>query len=283
MLGYLHPQLKKSNPKIKEQYRALYCGLCHSLKKNYGYRGVACLNYEVTFLLLLIIAVSESGNEIFYGSCSVTPFIRVPFVDYLNTNVKTAANLSIIVSGFEIEDNVTDGGTFIWKIFGHLLDRLNEKATKELSEFEIQIKSKLIIFYNLEKSKDYALDEMLKACGKLVESITGPLLSSVDGPIAAIISKIANSIGQWIYLIDACDDFQKDMAVHNYNPLLDMDNYQVVREKLNEIQGYISELISMLPLNEYGDLLRYFSEECIPQRSNEIFEKYKRDWYCNGN
>lgn len=73
------------------------------------------------------------------------------------------------------------------------------------------------------------------------------------------------------------------MAVNNYNPLLDMDNYQVVREKLNEIQGYISELISMLPLNEYGDLLRYFSEEYIPQRSNEIFEKYKRDRYCNGN
>lgn len=73
------------------------------------------------------------------------------------------------------------------------------------------------------------------------------------------------------------------MAVNNYNPLLDMDNYQVVREKLNEIQGYISELISMLPLNEYGDLLQYFSEECIPQRSNEIFEKYKRDRYCNGN
>lgn len=73
------------------------------------------------------------------------------------------------------------------------------------------------------------------------------------------------------------------MDVNNYNPLLNMDNYQVVREKLNEIQGYISELISMLPLNEYGDLLRYFSEEYIPQRSNEIFEKYKRDWYCNGN
>ena len=59
MLGYLHPKLKSSNSKLKEQYKALYCGLCHGLKKNYGYRGIACLNYEVTFLLLLIISASE--------------------------------------------------------------------------------------------------------------------------------------------------------------------------------------------------------------------------------
>ena len=129
MLGYLHPKLKSSNSKLKEQYKALYCGLCHGLKKNYGYRGIACLNYEVTFLLLLIISASEKESVIFHGSCCLTPFVRVPFIDYLSREVKTSADISILVSGFEIKDNINDGGVFIWKIFDRLLNKLNETAT----------------------------------------------------------------------------------------------------------------------------------------------------------
>ena len=275
MLGYLRPNLKKSDPKIKEQYRALYCGLCHCLKKYYGCRGVACLNYEVTFLLLLIVSVRESESEIFHGSCCLTPFVRVPFVDYLNTDVKTAADVSIIVSGFEIKDNVNDGGVFIWKIFDRLMNKLNEKASGELSEFERQIKSKLVRFYELERSGQGTPDEMLSACGDIVESITCPMLASVDGPVAEIISKIANTAGQWIYLADACDDYQKDIKTNNYNPLQNIDDYQIIQDKMTELQKRISDLISLLPLNEYGELLKYFSEVCIPQRSSRILEKYK--------
>lgn len=157
MLGYLHPKLKCSNPKLKEQYKALYCGLCHSLKKNYGYRGIACLNYEVTFLLLLIISASEKESVIFHGSCCLTPFVRVPFIDYLSREVKTSADISILVSGFEIKDNINDGGVFVWKIFDRLLNKLNETATNEISEFEASIKNKLNTFYHLEKKDQMIL------------------------------------------------------------------------------------------------------------------------------
>lgn len=276
MLGYLRPRLKKSSARIREQYRALYCGLCHSLKKHYGYRGIACLNYEVTFLLLLIISASERESEIFHGSCCLTPFVRVPFIDYLNREVKTAADISVVVSGFEIKDNVNDGEAFIWRMFDRLLNKLNEKAVNEISEFEKQIKARLNIFYELEKSEAFELDEIFGACGNIVESFAGPLLSAVDGPIAEIISKIANYIGQWIYLMDACDDYQKDISTGNYNPLRYTNDYQIVYDKVIDLQAHIDELVSVLPLNKYGELLQYFSGVCIPENSNKILEKYER-------
>lgn len=276
MLGYLRPKLNNLNPRIKEQYRALYCGLCHSLKKNYGYRGVACLNYEVTFLLLLIISASEEESVIFHGSCCLTPFVRVPFIDYLNSEVRTAADISIVVSSFEVKDNVNDGGSFIWKVFDRFLNKLNEKAVNEISEFEKIIKIKLNAFYNLEKSETANLDVMLGACGDIVEGFVGPLLSAVDGPIAEIISRIANYIGQWIYLMDACDDYHKDISTGNYNPLLSISDYQIVRNKMIELQTRINELVSVLPINEYGELLQYFSGVCIPEKSNIMLEKYER-------
>lgn len=276
MLGYLHPRLKNSNPKIKEQYKALYCGLCHSLKKNYGYRGIVCLNYEVTFLLLLIISASERDSVIFHGSCCLTPFVRVPFIDYLNREVKTAADISIVVSSFEIKDNVNDGGIFIWKIFDRLMNKLNEKATNEISEFEKSIKTKLNTFYDLEKSGTVNLDDILKSCGDIVESFITPLLSAVDGPVAEVISKITNYIGQWIYLMDACDDFHSDMSDNNYNPLCYINDYRIVSDKVANLQSLIDKLVSHLSLNEYGDLLHYFTEVCIPENSIRILEKFER-------
>lgn len=276
MLGYLHPKLKSSNSKLKEQYKALYCGLCHGLKKNYGYRGIACLNYEVTFLLLLIISASEKESVIFHGSCCLTPFVRVPFIDYLSREVKTSADISILVSGFEIKDNINDGGAFIWKIFDRLLSKLDETATNEISEFEASIKNKLNTFYNLENNKSDNIDDILCACGDIVEKFVEPLLPAVDGPVAEIISMIANYIGQWIYLVDACDDLQKDISTDNFNPLRHLYDYRIVRDKMLGLQLHIRELISRLPLNEYGELLHYFSEVCIPEKSSRILEKYER-------
>lgn len=276
MLGYLHPKLKCSNPKLKEQYKALYCGLCHSLKKNYGYRGIACLNYEVTFLLLLIISASEKESVIFHGSCCLTPFVRVPFIDYLSREVKTSADISILVSGFEIKDNINDGGVFVWKIFDRLLNKLNETATNEISEFEASIKNKLNTFYNLEKNGSDDIDEILCSCGDIVEKFVEPLLPAVDGPVAEIISMIANYIGQWIYLVDACDDLQKDISTDSFNPLRHLSDYRIVRDKMAGLELHIRELISRLPLNEYGELLQYFSDVCIPEKSSRILEKYER-------
>ena len=276
MLGYLHPKLKCSNPKLKEQYKALYCGLCHSLKKNYGYRGIACLNYEVTFLLLLIISASEKESVIFHGSCCLTPFVRVPFIDYLSREVKTSADISILVSGFEIKDNINDGGVFVWKIFDRLLNKLNETATNEISEFEASIKNKLNTFYHLKKKGSDDIDEILCSCGDIVEKFVEPLLPAVDGPVAEIISMIANYIGQWIYLVDACDDLQKDISTDSFNPLRHLSDYRIVRDKMAGLVLHIRELISRLPLNEYGELLHYFSEVCIPEKSSRILEKYER-------
>ena len=277
MLGYLHPQLKNAPKKIKEQYRALYCGLCHALKRKYGYRGVACLNYEVTFLLLLVLSVNENQNEIFHGSCSLTPFVRVPFLDYLSVDVETAANISIIVASSEIKVNVNDNGTFVWKFFDRLLHNLNKKATEELSEYEQQIQSRLIAFYTLEKSDTCRLDQLLCACGDIIASLTFPFLASMDGPIAEIIARVANNLGQWIYLVDACDDLRKDIETHSYNPLRSNSNYPVIHDKLIGLQTSTCDLISTLPLNEYGELVLYFTNTCIPQRTSKILEKYKKE------
>lgn len=276
MLGYLRPTFKRSDSKLKQQYRALYCGLCHNLKKQYGYRGVGCLNYEVTFLLLLVLSARDGETAIFHGSCSLTPFVRVPFIDYLDPNVQVASAISMVIASFEVKDNVQDDGLLIWKVLDRLLNRLNQKSIREIAPHEQQIQASLTAFYDLETSGQHPLDEMLQACGDIVESLVHPLLPALDGPVAETVSSLANYAGQWIYLMDACDDFHRDMVAGHYNPLRYDGSCDAVRSRADALQARMDQLISTLPLNGYGELLHYFSRVCIPETSNRILETYER-------
>ena len=43
----------------KKRYRAVYCGLCRALKERYGLAGRMGLNFDMTFLILLLNSLYE--------------------------------------------------------------------------------------------------------------------------------------------------------------------------------------------------------------------------------
>ena len=54
MFGYI--VINQSEMKFKEYdvYRSYYCGLCQCLKERYGVLGQLSLNYDMTFILMLL-------------------------------------------------------------------------------------------------------------------------------------------------------------------------------------------------------------------------------------
>ncbi|MDR2606325.1 MAG: DUF5685 family protein, partial [Oscillospiraceae bacterium] len=50
--------MKPYKPELKmrewETYHAVYCGLCASLKKRYGFAARFAVNYDFTFLIMLL-------------------------------------------------------------------------------------------------------------------------------------------------------------------------------------------------------------------------------------
>ena len=76
--------------------------------------------------------------------------------------------------------------------------------------------------------------------------------------------------------MDACDALHSDMSADNYIPLCYINDYRIVSDKVAKLQSHIDELLSHLSLNEYGDLLHYFTEVCIPENSIRILEKFER-------
>ena len=57
-------------------YHSYYCGLCRVLKENYGLTGQMSLNYDMTFLVLLLTSLYEPETTYDMKKCIAHPFDR---------------------------------------------------------------------------------------------------------------------------------------------------------------------------------------------------------------
>ena len=60
MFGYLTADISALSREQYQRYKACYCGLCRSLSQRHGQLSRLTLNYDVTFLILLLSVVSMS-------------------------------------------------------------------------------------------------------------------------------------------------------------------------------------------------------------------------------
>jgi len=73
LFGYIVTNTPELKIREYETYRAYYCGLCKQLKKEYGFWGRLSLNYDMTFLVILLDALYEPENTDKKEHCIVHP------------------------------------------------------------------------------------------------------------------------------------------------------------------------------------------------------------------
>jgi hypothetical protein len=70
MFGFVRPDKGELKVRDYELYRAVYCGLCHSLKRRCGAAGRFIINYDFTFLAMLL-SHAETGCRVCVKKCMV--------------------------------------------------------------------------------------------------------------------------------------------------------------------------------------------------------------------
>ena len=74
MFGYVRPAPDKLTAEEEQRYRALYCGLCHTLARRYGAGCRMALNYDFTFLAALLSGTIETEAH----RCIASPLKKRP-------------------------------------------------------------------------------------------------------------------------------------------------------------------------------------------------------------
>ena len=86
MFGYVRPFRPELKCKDFDLYRATYCGLCRCLRRRYGLIAPMLLNFDFTFLALLLWE-PEEGFTPCRGRCHANPLRKLPMGYFTEGNI----------------------------------------------------------------------------------------------------------------------------------------------------------------------------------------------------
>lgn len=245
MFGYV--TIDKMELKFKEyySYKGYYCGLCMSLKNKYNNLSRLTLNYDMTFLILLLSSLYEVENKNYNSRCIVHPSKKQLIIQ--NEITEYAASINIILSYYNLHDNWNDERDIKSLLITQLLKRQYNKASSQLITKSEKIRERLENISLLEKQNTKSIDEVSNEFGHIVEEI---ILYKED-IWEQNLRKVGFFLGKYIYLLDAYEDMERDKKNNSYNPfnnlqLDDIDKY--AKEILMLNLSFLSEEIEKLPL-----------------------------------
>lgn len=262
MFGYIN--VNQPELKIREynRYRGFYCGLCRSLYRNYGIRSRLSLSYDTTFLVILLTSLYEPKTTEKRTHCPIHPLhkhleLHNKFSDY-------GADMNLLCTWYMAEDKILDAANRKDKLSGRGLSALYRQSFKKLKiKYPGKVKrmeEQMTRLHLLEAENCTDLDQMARISGQIISEIFTPIQDAWTEELKAI----GFHLGQFIYLMDAWEDIEKDQAQGNYNPLLPLYKREASIEHFNETcHNYMTMIMAdcaahfeHLPLIEDVEILR---------------------------
>lgn len=233
--------------KFKEyySYKGYYCGLCKCLKAKYGNKSRLTLNYDMTFLILLLSSLYEPENKIYNERCMVHPKNKQLIIQ--NEITEYAASLNVLLSYYNMLDNWADDRDYKSLAAAKILQRQFQKSGSNLSDLTKIIKLRLNNISKLEKEDTEDIDAVSNEFGHLMEEM---FLYKKDHWEQSL-RKIGFYLGKYIYFIDAYEDMKKDLENKSYNPFnkLNIENKEEYAKNLLMLNlSFLSDEIEKLPL-----------------------------------
>jgi hypothetical protein len=163
MFGYI--TINKMELKFKEyySYKGYYCGLCKRLKTKHGNISRLTLNYDMTFLILLLSSLYESENKISKERCLVHPKEKQLIIQ--NDVTDYAASLNGILSYYNLLDNWEDDKDYKSLAAAKAMEGQFKKSRSALPDIAKTIQMRLKNISELEKEDIEDIDAVSNEFG----------------------------------------------------------------------------------------------------------------------
>ena len=252
MFGYLTARTDLLDEERAAHYKAGYCGLCRSLRARYGLSAALTLNFDVTFLVLLLSSLYEPEEKSGVDPCLVHPFrarawFSSEICDY-------AADMNVALGYLKCLDNWRDDGSLLSVAEAGLLRRAVCQIREEYPRQCRAIEGSLRALAQIEQERREAPDEAAAAFGSLM----GELFVLHDDRWSASLRAMGDALGRFLYIMDACMDLDADTLRNRYNPFrrrYGLDNERLFRDVLQMLLGECLRHYDRLPLVRDKDIL----------------------------
>lgn len=273
MFGYVVINKGEMRFKDFDIYRAYYCGLCRDLKEEFGARGQITLNYDLTFLAILLDGLYETETEVSECKCIVHPLKKHPTLR--NEFTKYAAEMNVLLTYYKCMDDWNDEKSTKQKMFANALKKRAMKVQEKYPEKCKKIKELLDEQTSLENGGCYDIDQVSGCFGRLMAEL---FLYKKD-EWKQYLENTGFYLGKFIYILDSYCDYEEDEKKGRYNALKEFGaEPEKVHQLLTLMVAECTRNYEMLPIVENVEILQNilysgiwtgFDLKRVPKREKE--------------
>ncbi len=250
MFGYVIPNQQELKEEHQTEYRGWYCGLCQILKKEYGAAGQLSLNYDMTFLGLLLTSLYEPEIQERNYRCMVHPTAKKKI--YSSAYLEYAADMNLLLVYYKCQDDWQDEKKILKAGYGLILKKNARKVIEKYPEKAACIQNCLERITEIEQSKTDNIEEAAGVFGELCAC----LFVYRQDEWEQYLQQLGFYLGKFIYLMDAWDDLEKDRKRKEYNPFLHVNDSEKVYQILRMMMAETCKVFERLPIVENIEILR---------------------------
>jgi len=287
MFGYINVNKDSLEKGHFGMWHTCLCGICMSLKAEYGNRARLTAGWDINFYNLLFHAVTETPAKIEMAKCASSPLKKRSIMqrDYITDRLATA---NLLLCYFNAIDDKEDGDASIKKrAVLTTLKKSFAKAKKNAPELFEKLEkcyNKLVV---AEKENSSNVDKVCDYSAEMSVAVAEYVLQekiSTD----SYLRWLCYNVGKWVYIIDALDDLKKDLKTGNYNVLYAWlgkektpEDFVKKNEESLEFLFYstlnkIAESFNDMQLKSYVCVLKNIIYEGMRIKTQEILNKYNR-------
>lgn len=233
MFGYVRINKMDLTFREYDHYKAYYCGLCKYLKRNHTELSRLTINYDITFLIVLLSSIYQPSAQVFHEKCIVDPVKKKKHI--INEVTEYAASMNILLAYYKLEDDVNDEGGIKSRLARRAYKKSFKTAYDKYPQKAEYIRACLEDLRSLEQDLSSSIDQTSNCFGRLLEEI----FDYRDDEYRDRLRKVGFNIGKYIYIMDAYEDLDEDLEKGRYNP------FTSYREDRDDLKDRVDKLIGM--------------------------------------
>ena len=254
MFGYVVADREQLTEEERLIYRSYYCGLCRTLEEHYGPAGQMALNFDMTFLYILLCALYEPKEQRISSRCIVHPIKKRE--KRLAAPARYCADMTVLLAYYNAMDDWYDDHNRARLRYAKKLENAVAGLEHTYHRQATAIKENIQAINELERQREINLDAVSNHFGALF----GQLFAWREDIWQDKLRILGENLGRFIYFMDAWEDAEKDQKHKNYNPLLQLKGEENYNERCKEILtmflGEAATAFEALPIVENVHILR---------------------------
>ena len=254
MFGYVN--ILKDELKVKDfsLFKAYYCGLCKAMGKRYNQLVRLGLNYDFTFLAIILDSIYDEKTIFSKEGCIKSLAKKNIVID--NKAINFSADMSVILTYYKLRDDIFDNHSIKAMVatvpYYFAILKLKGKYALLIKKIRENLKKLSVLEKNMCSSIDEAADPFAN------------IMADIFDYASPSLKTLGYHVGRYVYIADACDDFHDDYKKNKYNTLVNAYSYngELTDSIKKSIENTLYMTMSSLAM-EYEKLPKFKNKDIL--------------------